>query len=210
MASKRHSSYSAAFTGGGFLFVEMDGLLPLFLSPDSAELVKEEIAKNEILHINSESSRKRIVAELKRRFDAVPTEFWTRYGGLNDKVRKVSLFYVLLKTYKILFDLHVNVTVKRWQCSKTSVSLPDMRMEFNKIASRDEFVSSWSEETRDKVTSSYLTILRKVGILDANSDGLRRVPLTSIDSTYFIEQGESWFFEACLMMPFEIKNLQQG
>jgi len=149
-----------------------------------------------------------VLAELKRRFNAMPREFWERYEGLPDNMRKVSLFYVLLKTYKILFDLHINVTVKRWQCSKNTVDLADMRMEFNQIASRDDFVSGWSEETRDKIVSSYSTFLKKAGAMDSETCLLRRIPISNIDSNYFMEQGETWFFEACLMMPFEIKRLQ--
>ncbi len=47
-------------------------------------------------------------------------------------------------------------------------------MEFNEIASKDEFVDSWSDNTKDKVASAYLTILRKVGMLD-NSNHLNAI-----------------------------------
>ena len=38
-------------------------------------------------------------------------------------------------------------------------------MEFNEISAKDEFVDSWSDSTKGKVASAYLTILRKVGML---------------------------------------------
>lgn len=42
-------------------------------------------------------------------------------------------------------------------------------MELNEISAKDEFVDSWSDNTKDRVASAYLTILRKVGMLDRES-----------------------------------------
>ena len=43
-----NSPYSAAITGGGFLFEETDALLPLLKSPDRKALVKDELVNNRI------------------------------------------------------------------------------------------------------------------------------------------------------------------
>ncbi len=49
--ARMKSPYSAAVTGGGFLFEETDLLLPLLMSPDKDNLLKNEILHNNILHI---------------------------------------------------------------------------------------------------------------------------------------------------------------
>ena len=69
--AKTTSPYSAAVTGGGFLFNETNAILPLLLDENAVALIKDEVLHNNLLHINSEKSRKRNVAEIKRRFDAV-------------------------------------------------------------------------------------------------------------------------------------------
>ncbi|WP_289766567.1 BrxA family protein, partial [Bacteroides acidifaciens] len=66
-----NSPYSAAITGGGFLFEETDALLPLLKSPDREALVKDELVNNRILHINAEKSRSKAILEIKRRFDVM-------------------------------------------------------------------------------------------------------------------------------------------
>ena len=71
-----NSPYSAAITGGGFLFEETDALLPLLKSPDREVLVKDELVNNRILHINAEKSRSKAILEIKRRFDVMPPAFW--------------------------------------------------------------------------------------------------------------------------------------
>ena len=57
--NKPKSPYTAALTGGGFLFEETVRLLPLLQSANSEELLKEEKVNNNLLQINAENSRKK-------------------------------------------------------------------------------------------------------------------------------------------------------
>ena len=53
---KNNSPYTAAITGGGFLFEETNALLPLLQSPDRVALLKDEKVNNRLLKINAETS----------------------------------------------------------------------------------------------------------------------------------------------------------
>ena len=79
-------------------------------------------------------------------------------------------------------------------------------MEFSEIASRDEFVNSWRESTLRKVSSAYLSILRKIGMLD-KANALHSVEAGNMD--YYLKTGEPWFLEACLLPPFRIDQIKQ-
>lgn len=205
--NKNNSPYIAALTGGGFLYHETNMLLPLLQSDKRKELIRDEAMNNKILHINAETSRKRNISEIERRFDTMPASFWIDYQSMDENQQIVALFLVILKTYKICFDFHVNVTMKKWNSISKSVSHDDIMMEFNEIAAKDEFVDSWSEWTRKKITGAYLTILRKVGILDRN-ENLRCIECTNFD--YYITHGEAWFLEACLIPPYQIENIKRS
>ena len=76
------SPYTAAITGGGFLFEETNLLLPLLQSDNRDVLLKDEAVNNRILQINAETSRKRNVVEIARRYDTMPPTFYThgQYG----------------------------------------------------------------------------------------------------------------------------------
>ena len=52
--------------------------------------------------------------------------------------------------------------MRRWNSIAKSVSIDDIMMEFNEISARDEFVDTWTETTKKKVASVYLSIIRKV------------------------------------------------
>jgi len=203
---KTVSPYSASITGGGFLFNETNALLPLLLDENAAELIKEEVLNNNILHINSEKSRKRNVSEIKRRFEALPRTFWYDYMEMSEEDKRIALFFVLLKTYKILFDFHANVAMRRWRSASQDISIDDLMMEFNSISAKDEFVDSWSDATKKKVASAYLSILRHVNMLDSD-DRLQALRPQNID--FYFEIGEPWFLDACLLEPYEIETLKQ-
>ena len=204
MSKKSSSPYTAAITGGGFLLEETKVLLPLLQSPDRTALLKDERVNNRLLKINAETSRKRAMAEIERRYDAMPPTFWNDFQQMDEEDQKAALFFVILKTYKICFDFHINVTLRKWNSISKSLVYDDIEMEFNEVSARDVFVDSWSDKTKRKVASSYLTVLRKVGILDKD-DNLH--PLSASNFDYYIINGEQWFLEACLLQPYQIKEI---
>lgn len=201
-----NSPYSAAITGGGLLFSETNALLPLLQSADRETLLKDEKLNNRLLKINAETSRYRAIVEIARRYDAMPSYFWHDYQSMNEEDQLAALFFVILKTYKICFDFHINVTMRKWNSISKSLLYDDIDMEFNEVAARDEFVDSWSDKTKRKIASTYLTILRKVGILDTE-DNLH--PLSAGNFDYYIKNGEQWFLEACLLQPYQIENIKK-
>lgn len=202
----KESPYSAAITGGGFLFEETNALLPLLLSDDRETLLKDEKVNNRLLKINAETSRYRAIMEIARRYDTMPASFWNDYLAMSEDDQRVALFFVILKTYKICFDFHIYVTMRKWNSISKSLVYDDIDMEFNEVSARDEFVDSWSYKTKRKVASAYLTILRKVGILD-KEDNLH--PLSASNFDYYIINGEQWFLEACLLQPYQIENIKK-
>ncbi len=205
--NKKNSPYSAAITGGGFLFEETKILLPLLLSDNGEELLQEEKVNNNLLHINAETARARNISEIRKRFNTMPIAFWNDFNDMNEDDKVVALFFVILKTYKICFDFHVNVTMRKWNSISKSIDKEDVMMEFNEISAKDDFVDSWSDKTKGKVASAYLTILRKVGIL--GDDDRLHSPSCS-NYSYYLQQGESWFLEACLLQPYEISNIKKS
>lgn len=200
------SPYTAAITGGGFLFEETNLLLPLLQSNNRAALLKEEAVNNRLLHINSETSRKRNIVEIARRYDTMPVSFWEDYKEMEENDQRIALFFVILKTYKVCFDFQIRVTMRKWNSIAKSLTHEDLMMEFSEIAAKDDFVNSWSENTMCKVASAYLSILRKVGMLDNNSE-LHSVEANNMD--YYINIGEPWFLEACLLQPYQIDRIKQ-
>lgn len=204
------SPYSAALTACGLQFNEFNRMLPLLLSSDRKANIDREIEENNILNINSHKSRYRVIVEYVRRVDAMPTDFWSWYMELDDQARRIALLYVILKTYHIAFDFHIKATLRKWRSVVQTLSKPDIMLAFSEIAATDDFVDSWSDATKGKVASAYLTILRQVGML-----GLFNAQLTPLKAepqafAYYLNNGEDWFLEACLLQTYEIEQIKSA
>lgn len=187
------------------MFDETDILLPLLQAPNPEELLKQEALNNALLRINAETSRKRAIGEVVRRYRAMPPAFWAHYRTMPFDDRRVACFFVILKTYKILFDFHVHVTLRKWNSIARSVTIDDIMLEFNEISAADAFVDSWTDATKKKVASAYLTILRRVGML--RPEGTLQ-PLVCGNFGYYVTLREQWFLEACLLQPYQIETIK--
>ena len=195
-------------TGCSFMHNEMKAMLPLLLSPDADALLKKEISENNILLIKSECSRKKAVLEFKRRFNAVPREFWEWFATVSESTQLWAMFFVNLKTYRIFFDFQVNVVLNNWNGISRTVTYNDILSEFYQISASNAFVDSWSKETKDRITSSFITLLRKVGLLDAKTSELRSPQVNEEEFAYFLKINEAWFLDACLLEPYVINRIK--
>jgi len=203
-----NSPYSAAITGCAFLYYEFLRILPLLMSENAQELLKDEVKNNRLLHVNSQKSRQTFITEFKRRYNAVPVSFWPDFLMRDEKAQRAGLLYAILKAYKLAFDFHFNITLKRWNSVDQTVRKNDIMMEFSELSSRDGFVDSWTDNTKDRSASNYLTILRQAGLLQEKTDELHPIHLAPDDYAYYIHSGEEWFLDACLLYPYEINEIK--
>lgn len=159
--------------------------------------------------MKTEHTRKKAVAEFIRRYNAVPRHFWTNYRIFSKEAKIVAMYYVNLKCYKLFFDLHLNLVLKKWNSVRQSVSRSEVIMEINEIATKDEFVDNWSDNTKEKVASSFLSFLRKAGFIKEGTDNLTPIQLHDNEFRFYLSLGETWFLEFCLLQPYEINRIKQ-
>ncbi len=210
MASQlaKNSPYSASFTAAALMHGEMNAVLPYLLKDCSSETVKMIENSVEILPIKSASARERVTLEMVKRFKSVPLSFWMDYQTFPELQQKLALFYVILKTYRLLYEFQLNVAVKRYNSANNHLETDDLFMEFYNIASRDPFVDSWTENTKRKAVQSYLAMLRQVGLLNAETGALQRVDISQEAFIPFVQLGELWFLQACFIPAYEIETIK--
>lgn len=90
------SKYDANFTAGGLLFNEYKALEKLLLSDNFEELIKIEEEQNNVIGIATNSSRKRMISEIKRRYYMALTGFWNIYFQWSEDEQRLALFYLCL------------------------------------------------------------------------------------------------------------------
>ena len=204
----KNSPYSASFTAAALMHGEMSAVLPYLLNDCSTETVKMIENSVEILPIQSASARERVTLEMVKRFKTMTPAFWVDYQSFPEPQQKLALFYVILKTYRLLYEFQLNVAVKRFNSANNTLQIDDLWMEFYDIASRDPFVDSWTDSTKKKAIKSYLTMLRQTGLLDPDTDRLQRIDIAQEAYIPFVQLGELWFLQACFIPAYEIETIK--
>jgi len=187
--------YDANFTAGGILFNEFTALENMLLSEKFEERIAIEEEENNVMGVATNSARKRIISEIKRRYNMTPNDFWIYFFGWNENEQKLALFYLCLKTYPLIFDIHFEVTLKKFKLG-APLDTYSIQMQIDEIASSDEDVATWSDSTYKKINVQYRKALKDVGLWN----GERLLEATNASSqfwNYFKDHQEGWFLSAC-------------
>ncbi len=189
---------TTAITAGALLFHEFEALHQVLVAQDPKRLLDEEVLVNQFLKIKSQAARKRIVTEIKRRVAAADLSFWEHWIGFTSEEKRLSLLYVVLKAYPIAFDLHFEVTFPKWKAKQYVVEIFDYQMYLDELASQGHVVETWTEATRRKTITHYMTVLREAGIMKGTT---LRLPVGIGNDfwQYMARVASPWFFEACLL-----------
>jgi hypothetical protein len=194
---KKAIAYDANFTAGGIFFNEYSALKDHLLDEEFIGLLKNEIQENKILGVATLSARKRIVSEIIRRYNTMPKSFWELFQHLNEQETKLALFYVCLKTYPIVFDLHFNVSVL---LEKKGEMLNDfsVQMRLDELSTSSTEIGSWSITTLKKINTQYRKALKDTELV---KQGNLVKPFLVSDSfwEYFKSTNEAWFLQACFI-----------
>lgn len=191
------NKYDANFTAGGILLNEFLVIKDILLREDVENRLRKEIEENKVIGINTKGARQRIILEIIRRVNKVPKTFWDFFYNLGLMEQKQALFYLCLKTYPLVFDLHFEVAVKKYKTSG-SLSDYDVQMRLDEIASTNENAANWSDKTFKKLNSQYRTALKDVGLLKENYLNKSQIQ-SNVFWNYFKDNGEQWFLKACFI-----------
>lgn len=193
--------YNASYTGAGLLFYETESLYPLLIQSNADILLKREVKENKYLKINSESSRQRVSQEIRKRIQFTDQGFWSNYHASNEKEKRLLLFYLALKTYKMVYDFHFNVTVPRFLSLELKIDPYKYRMRLEEIASVEENVAGWSEETWEKLITRYVYMLETAGLSFENK--LTKPDIPAHFYCYFIRKEEYWVLDSFFLKQHE-------
>ena len=189
------TKYDANFTAGGLLFNEFTSLEEMLLSENFDERISIEEEENNFMGVATNSARKRIISEIKRRYNVAPEDFWIHFFGWDELEQKLALFYLCLKTYPLIFDIHFEVALKKYKVG-SNLEAYDVQMRIDQISSFDDDVASWSESTLKKLNVQYRKALKDIGLYDGKKL-ISDVKATTMFWNYFQEHNEVWFLEAC-------------
>lgn len=193
----KKSKYDANFTAGGILHHEFCALKEIILRDNFNEALKIEERENRLVAVATNSARKRILSEIKRRYNKTTIDFWQHFFAWNEIEQKLALFFLCLKTYPLVFDLHFEVTLKKFKTGN-KLEAYDIQMRIDEIASHDIDFANWSELTFNKINVQYRKAIKDVGLYDGKFL-LRETKASLPFWDYFKTNNEAWFLDACFI-----------
>lgn len=197
--------YTTSFTAGGLLYNEIDALGTILRQPDWNSQLERDVKENRLLKVNSEASRKRVAQEVRLRMDYMDADFWAVYKEVSELDKKGLLFFVCLQTYKLIYDFHFNVTIPKFLSLETEIDPYWYEMRLQELSSSHHEVDSWTEQTKRKVVTRYIDILRKIGLVE--KDKLTKKAFSAAIFCYFLIKGNLWTLDAFFLKQAEKETI---
>ncbi len=196
-----------SFGIGGLLIHETLALIDYLIEGKIKEL-SEVIKTTDVLKTNSESSRIRLLTELRRRNKAVSIQVWQFIKNANPAEQRLALFYVCLKASKLLFDFQFEVVLQKWRAMDYSVSKDDVLFFLDKKSLDYPDIEKWSETTKVKSATVVIRMLNESGLLKNNK--LTQPEEADSFWRFFVDLGDPWFLELCLLNKEQRDRIIEG
>ena len=191
------------------MWSETNVIIPLLLEKTPEQVMSLARTDTTYLKIKAQKSRSTVTREIIRRFKMMPRVFWERYMEADEGQQRIALLFVILKTYLILFEFQINLVIPKYNSPDRILTKNDILMAMNEVAMRDAFVDSWTNETRDRAASQYLSMLRQSGLINDVTKELQTPDIPDNAWMWYLQNGEIWFLQACLLPGYKIEQLKQ-
>jgi hypothetical protein len=154
----------------------------------------------------SESSQKRIAAEILNRLRSTPQSIWRQVPSLPSKERRIALYYLILKAHPFLFDFHMEILLQKWRVMDKSFSKDDVLKFIEKNMDEHPEMESWSEDSKRRISRTVKLLLDQIDLIN---EKLKLQPVKASQRLWelFIQEGETWFLEAMLLNKQERERL---
>lgn len=184
--------YSASFTAGALMREES-----LQVVEEIRRGVPPEAVDPDVLDVNSIRGRRRKTSEVVRRLDSADRTVWEDLPGLSRREQQIVLYYCCLKTYRLIFDFHMDVVLPQWRSLDRSLRPYDAQRYLEGRAGAHPELETWSETTREKVRQVMMKMLVEAGLLDGEQLQPPRLP--DVFWKRFVKVGDMWFLEAAFL-----------
>ncbi len=189
--------YNASYTSGGLLQRETTALLPLILHDKTGDGFRQEKRENQFLQINSEVGRRKILDEVRKRVRHVASDVWVVYESATEAEQSLLLYYVCLKTYRLLREFHFDILVARWRSLQRTLDAYDLKQKLDELATIYPEVDAWTELTKRKIVQVSRLMMVQAGFIVGNQ--IQKPDISGAFYEQFVRWGDSWMLEASLL-----------
>ena len=164
--------YSRALSSKGALLNETLAVLRQIAQGHSPDEVRTMVMDHDLLGKMTRRTRKAVWENIHARYlaDGGHAHILARMvvHAPDRQTERLVLFYELCRSTPILRDTTIYCVYPRYIAGHSSIDKTDIQSYFDDIAVAHPELTAWSPQTRDKVVSNILTILRDFGLLEGS------------------------------------------
>jgi len=163
-------TYTSALSSKGALLEETLAVLRQIDRGRSIEDVRTMIVKQDLLGKTSKSTRRTEWKKIYRRYltdaDHAPKLARMVVRAPDRQTQKLVLFYELGRSTPLLRDTTIECVYHRYAQGFSGIDKSIIQEYFDEISADHPEIAEWSPQTRNKVISNTLTVLRDFGLLE--------------------------------------------
>jgi len=172
MGSVDTTTYSSMLSGKGALLNETLAVLQQIDRGHSLDQVRAMVMDHDLLGKMTMSTRESVWDHIHARYltDGNHARLLARMviHAPDRQTERLVPFYELCRSSSILRDTTLYCVYPRYAAGYSSIDKTDIQGFFDDIAVEHPELTAWSPQTRDKVVSNILTILRDFGLLEGS------------------------------------------
>ena len=169
MAAVSAPTYSSSLSGKGSLVQESLAVLRQIDAGHDVEQVKAMVLGQDLLGKTAQSTRDSVWKQIRARYlgddDGGRTLARMVVHAPDRQTERLVLFYEFCRSNPLLSDVTTDCVYRRYAAGFGGIDKAVIQTYFDSIADAHPELVSWSPQTREKVISNILTILRDFGLL---------------------------------------------
>lgn len=164
-------SYNGSLTAEQFLFYEIRIAAKFYIDGKTAEDASREIKEDNLFQYPTERQVSRMTRACYKRLDALGNERLVHeLAFAPTEIAKQINLYAMMRYNRLVWEFMIQVVGEKYRNQDFSFSRKDLSAFFTRIQAQDDSVSSWSENTIDKIKSVLVRVLVETGYLDSIKD----------------------------------------
>lgn len=160
--------YSTGLSGKAGLVDETFAVLRLITNGEQEADIRSAVVDEDILVKATHKSRTAIWDKLHQRYfyDWERSKLLSKLvSNSNYEVGKLFVYYDFCRSETILFDAVTQPIYSRFEAGFSGVEISDLQAWLDSLQDKHPEVTEWSPQTRKKVLSNILTVLRDFGLM---------------------------------------------
>ena len=202
--------YSLSFTAASLMFYETEQVAHLYLEHKDWKVVAEMVVDDSVLQKGTVSTRKRELAEIKKRLSGLNKEELHFLTNCTTDELKLYCLYLCTKTYRLVFEFISEVLREKYLMFDYTIYDSDYAKFIESKTASSEKLQSITDKTIYKIKQVIFRILEQSMLIDTAKTKNIQKPYVSDELKNIVSSYNPNYLASFLYGDGEIETIKEG